>query len=143
MTYSNQIARILQNRCVECHRDGEIAPFALTDYDEVVGWAEMIQEVVHEGRMPPWHASDDSGPFENGRQLTGRREGAHQSVGPTRGAPKGDPQDLPEPRTWVDGWQLPRTPDFIAPMTDEPFQRAGRGEVRYQYFQIDPGFQGR
>lgn len=36
----------------------------------------MIQEVVHEGRMPPWHASAaDSGPFENGRQLTVEEKG--------------------------------------------------------------------
>ena len=30
MTYSNQISRILQARCVGCHQTGEIAPFALT-----------------------------------------------------------------------------------------------------------------
>ncbi len=69
VTYSKQIARILQNRCVECHREGEIAPFALTDYQEVVGWAEMIQEVVRDGRMPPWHASEKYGSFENCRML--------------------------------------------------------------------------
>ena len=46
VTYSKQISRILQTRCVHCHRPGEVAPFSLTDYDEVVGWAEMIQEVV-------------------------------------------------------------------------------------------------
>lgn len=139
VTYANQISRILQNRCVECHRDGEIAPFALDDYDEVVGWAEMIQEVVHEGRMPPWHASADSGPFENGRQLTVEEKGLIKAW-VDAGAPEGHPQDLPEPRTWVDGWQLPRTPDFTAPLTDEPFQVPADGKVRYQYFQIDPGF---
>ena len=35
VTYAKQIARIIQNRCVECHRPGEIAPFAMTSYDEV------------------------------------------------------------------------------------------------------------
>lgn len=140
VTYSNQIARILQNRCVECHRDGEIAPFALDDYEEVVGWADMIQEVVHEGRMPPWHASDESGPFENARRLTAD-EKALIKAWVDAGAPQGDPQDLPEPRSWVDGWQLSRTPDFIAPLTDEPFRVPADGKVRYQYFQIDPNFQ--
>jgi peroxiredoxin len=38
VTFSNQIARILNKHCVECHREGEIAPFSLTSYDEVVGW---------------------------------------------------------------------------------------------------------
>ena len=107
VTYSNQIARILENRCVECHREGEIAPFALTDYQEVVGWAEMIQEVVRDGRMPPWHANDVGGPFENCRQLTQDEKAAiHAWV--RAGAPEGDRKDLPTLRTWVTGWQLPR-----------------------------------
>ena len=53
VTYSNQISRLLQKRCVECHREGEVAPFALTEYKEVKGWTEMIAEVVEQGRMPP------------------------------------------------------------------------------------------
>ncbi len=60
VTYSNQIARIMQDRCVECHRPGEIAPFSLLEYGEVVGWAEMIAEVVDQSRMPPWHADPAS-----------------------------------------------------------------------------------
>ncbi|MFO0945780.1 MAG: thioredoxin family protein, partial [Planctomycetota bacterium] len=40
VTYSNQIARIFQKRCVECHRPGQIAPFSLTSYEESAGWAE-------------------------------------------------------------------------------------------------------
>ncbi|HRX83363.1 MAG TPA: redoxin domain-containing protein, partial [Pirellulaceae bacterium] len=56
VTYSNQVARIFQRQCVECHRPGEIAPFSLTNYDEVVGWADTISEVIEEQRMPPWHA---------------------------------------------------------------------------------------
>ena len=65
VTFTKHISRILNKRCVECHRDGEIAPFALTDYDEVVGWSEMIREVVDEERMPPWHANPAHGDFVN------------------------------------------------------------------------------
>jgi peroxiredoxin/mono/diheme cytochrome c family protein len=139
VTYSNQIARIFQQRCVECHREGEIAPFELDDYDDVVGWAEMIQEVVRDGRMPPWHASPKHGDFENARALT---EEEKQSIYAwvAAGAPEGDRKALPAPRTWTSGWQLPRTPDFVAPLMDEPFRVPANGEVRYQYFQIDPGF---
>ena len=70
VTYSNQVARILQNNCVECHRPGQIAPFALTNYDEAAGWAEMIEEVVREQRMPPWHADPKIGKFHNDRSLS-------------------------------------------------------------------------
>ena len=43
VTYSNQIARILNNRCVQCHREGQIGPMPLTSYDEVLGWGEMMR----------------------------------------------------------------------------------------------------
>ncbi|MEX2112784.1 MAG: redoxin domain-containing protein, partial [Pirellulales bacterium] len=33
VTYSKQIARIMNDNCVFCHRDGQIAPFTLTSYD--------------------------------------------------------------------------------------------------------------
>lgn len=139
VTYSNQISRILQNRCVECHREGEIGPFALTNYQEVVGWAEMIQEVVRDGRMPPWHADPQSGPFENCRLLSEEeKESIYAWV--RAGASEGDPKNLPERRTWVTGWQLSRTPDFIAALTKKPFRVPAEGAVRYQYFQIDPEF---
>ena len=38
VTFARDVAPILNQHCVECHRAGEIGPFALTDYDEVVGW---------------------------------------------------------------------------------------------------------
>jgi peroxiredoxin len=139
VTYSNQVARILQNRCVECHREGEIAPFALTDYEEVAGWAETIEEVVREERMPPWHASEAYGKFENDRSMPAEeKETIYAWV--RAGAPEGDRKELPEPRTWTAGWQLPREPDFVMPITNEPYRVRAEGELRYQYFQIDPGF---
>jgi len=139
ITYSNQIARLLQARCVECHREGEIAPFALTDYDEVAGWAEMIEEVVDEGRMPPWHASGEHAKFANDRALTADEKELIR-VWVAAGAPEGDPQQLPAPLTWTTGWQLPREPDFVAPITEQPYRVPPDGEVKYQYFRIDPGF---
>ena len=139
VTYSNQIARIFQRRCVECHRSGDIAPFELTDYDEVVGWAEMIDEVVREGRMPPWHADPNHGRFVNDRSLSkAERALIHQWV--ADGAPQGDPQELPPPRAFVSGWQLPREPDLVLHVTEEPFKVQAEGEVKYQWFTVDPGF---
>ncbi len=139
VTYSNQIARILQRRCVECHRDGDIAPFALTDYDEVAGWAEMIREVVDQQRMPPWHANPQYGHFANDRHLSDdEKQLIFQWV--RTGAPQGDPADLPEPRQFTAGWQLPQQPDLVIDMRDQPFTVPAEGTVRYQYFSVDPGF---
>jgi peroxiredoxin/mono/diheme cytochrome c family protein len=138
VTYSKQIARIFQDRCVSCHRPGEIAPFALTDYDEVVGWAAMIREVVQERRMPPWHANPAHGKFANDSRLTDE-EKSQIVRWVEAGAPEGDKKDLPPPREFAVGWQIGQ-PDVVVKMADKPFSVPAKGEVRYQYFVVDPGF---
>jgi peroxiredoxin/mono/diheme cytochrome c family protein len=139
VTYSNQIARIFSDHCVRCHRQGEIGPFAMTDYDEVVGWAEMIQEVVQQRRMPPWHANGAYGKFANDCSLTDAdRDLIEQWV--AEGAPEGDRSQLPEPKQYVVGWQLPRQPDVVFDISPEPFTIPADGEVKYQYFRVDPKF---
>src|SRR5256885_784268 len=46
ITYTHDIAPILHKHCAGCHRPGEIAPFSLTNYQQTIGWAATIQEVV-------------------------------------------------------------------------------------------------
>lgn len=139
ITWCNQIVRILQHRCVACHREGEIGPFALTDYNEVAGWADMIEEVVRENRMPPWNANPDHGSFANAAYLSDQEKQAlYQWV--ADGAPEGDPADLPAAREFVSGWQLTQHPDYVATITEQPFTIKADGIVSYQYFTVDPGF---
>lgn len=139
VTYSNQVARLMQKHCVECHRPGEIAPFTLTNYEDVSGWAEMIQEVIHQQRMPPWHADPRHGRFQNERLLT-EDEKDIIDTWVAHGAPEGDASQLPEPRKFVRGWNLPRKPDRIIPMRARPFHVPAEGTVEYQYFAVDTGF---
>ncbi|TWT30037.1 redoxin domain-containing protein [Blastopirellula retiformator] len=140
VTYYNQVARILQKRCVECHREGEIAPFALTDYDEVAGWGEMIAEVVEDKRMPPWHADPAHGVFKNARPIPAEeKELLLKWV--AAGAPAGDPAQAPKPVEYSNtGWTLATEPDQVIKVTKDPFKVAATGEVKYQYFIHDPGF---
>ncbi|MEX0679471.1 MAG: redoxin domain-containing protein [Pirellulales bacterium] len=138
VTYANEIARILDNRCVSCHRPGEIAPFPLTAYDEVVGWAEMMREVIGDGRMPPWFANPEHGKFANDARLSdGEKKLFNTWV--DNGCPEGDPALLPEPRKWVVGWQIPQ-PDQVIYMREEPYTVQAEGVVEYQYFTADPGW---
>lgn len=139
VTYSNQISRLLQNRCVECHRPGEIAPFSLTDYGEVAGWARMIEEVVEENRMPPWHADPQIGKFAGDRRLA---EVEKQLIRDwvKNGAPEGNPKDLPPPKKYVTGWQLPQHPDLVLPMRDKPFPVPAEGQIPYKMFGVDTTF---
>jgi peroxiredoxin len=138
VTYTNQVARIMQDRCVECHRSGEVAPFTLLSYDDVIGWADTICEVIDEGRMPPWFADPKHGHFANDASLSAEEKNTiKQWV--ANGCPEGDPADLPEPRQFVDGWRVGE-PDQIVYVTDEPYTVPAEGVVDYQYFTVDPGW---
>jgi peroxiredoxin len=138
VTYSNQIARILQSRCVECHHDGQIAPFSLTSYDEVFGWAEMIREVVHERRMPPWLAAPGHHEFQNNPSLT-EQEIAQIDRWVENGCPEGDASQLPPPADYAEGWGISK-PDQIFYMSDDPYTVPAEGVVSYQIYEVDPGF---
>ncbi|HEY1603683.1 MAG TPA: redoxin domain-containing protein [Pirellulales bacterium] len=138
VTYANQIARIFNDRCVNCHRPGEIAPFAMTSYDEVQGWAEMIGEVVAGGQMPPWFADPGHGHFSNDARLT-EDEKKLITTWIANGCPEGDTNKLPAPRQFVDGWQI-GTPDQICYMSDEAYKVPAEGTVEYQFFTVDPGW---
>jgi hypothetical protein len=52
-TFSKDVAPILYQRCVECHRAGEPAPMPLTTYQEARPWAKAIKQAVLQHVMPP------------------------------------------------------------------------------------------
>src|SRR5262249_25047936 len=70
VTFAEHVAPILQKHCQECHRPGTAAPFSLLTYENAVGHANAIAEVVAEQRMPPWFAAPDHGDFVNKRGLS-------------------------------------------------------------------------
>lgn len=59
ISYANDIAPILKERCVTCHMEGGIAPFAMTNHQMVQGWSPMIREVLYTKRMPPGQIDND------------------------------------------------------------------------------------
>lgn len=138
ITFTKHVAPILNARCVSCHRAGEIAPFSVTSYDEVVGWADTIVETVDAGRMPPWFASPEHGTFINDARLP-ESEKRTLRAWVQNGCPLGDPGDLPEPPSFPEGWNIP-LPDVVVPMSSEPFRVAATGVIPYQHFVADPGF---
>jgi len=138
VTYTKQVARIMNDRCVFCHRTGQIAPFTLTSYDDVAGWASMIEEVVSQNRMPPWHANEQFGHFKNDARLSDE-EKAMIAKWVENGAPEGDPKDLPEPPKFAEGWMIPE-PEQVLYMSEKPFNVPATGVVDYQMFVADPGW---
>lgn len=140
ITYAKQVSRILQKRCQECHRPGQVAPMPLTSYEDALSWQEMIAEVVAERRMPPWHADPKHGTFANDRSLSAE-ERTTLLDWIKQGCPKGDARDLPAEKTWTRGWTIGK-PDVVFEMPTAftvPAETGPRG-VAYKYFVVPTGF---
>jgi hypothetical protein len=139
VTFANQVSRVLQRNCVECHRTGEIGPFSLETYEESIGWADMMLEVIEEKRMPPWHADASVGKFSNSRNMSDEDKQILVDW-VAQGTPMGDVSELPEPIETVFGWRLPRKPDRVVEMSPRPYEIPADETVEYQYFVVDPKF---
>lgn len=136
LTYTQHISRLMQQHCVRCHREGQVAPFTLTSYEETSAWAEMMLEVIDDGRMPPWHANPEYGHFANDARMSDEdKQLFRQWV--ENGMPEGDESNLPPPQQFAMGWQIPQ-PEKIYKM-DKAFTVPPKGTVPYVYVVINPG----
>jgi hypothetical protein len=68
-TWSGGVGLIVQNRCVECHRDGGAAPMAMGTYGQVKKWSKNLKTHIVAGTMPPWPGKPGMY-FANGKNLT-------------------------------------------------------------------------
>ena len=59
VTFTRDIAPILQRSCQKCHQPNSLAPMSLIDYEEVRPWARAIKLRTglrdKPGVMPPWY----------------------------------------------------------------------------------------
>ena len=137
VTFTGEVYRVLRENCLECHREGDIGPFSLTDYEDARGWGDMIVEVINSGFMPPWHANPAHGEFANQRLMP---EVDKQILRDwvAAGAPRGPDAELPAIPPATSAWRLPRDPDLVVEMSTQPFTIPATGTVDYQYFVVDP-----
>ena len=133
VTYTRDIAPILNANCVTCHRPGEVAPFSLLDYARVKKHAEQIAELTQSHYMPPWKAKADFGHFADERRLN-QREIELIKRWAANGAPEGDPADLPPTPVFSSEWALGK-PDKVVTMA-EPFEVPASGRDVYRAFVI-------
>jgi hypothetical protein len=59
-TWYRDVAPILAEHCMGCHRDGGIAPFSMETYEVASAAAPMMLEAVETGIMPPWDAESSA-----------------------------------------------------------------------------------
>ena len=119
VTYSKDIAPILQRSCENCHRPNGAGPMSLTTYDEVRPWARAIKQRTgigpHAGVMPPWYMEKNIGiqHYKDDPSLSAL-EVAKVAKWADTGALRGNPADMPASKQWTDAnvWRI-GTPDLV------------------------------
>ncbi len=91
LTYYQDIKPILDARCVSCHLDGGIGPFALDSFERVSDLAFAIKSAVVDRRMPPWPAAEGCAPYDHQLSMT-QAEIDAVAAWVDAGAQAGDPQ---------------------------------------------------
>ena len=141
ISYSKEISAILQDKCVTCHQDGGIAPFAMNSYEVVKGFAPMMLESVMAERMPPYFADPHIGTFQNNHALSAEQNKTliHWLEA---GAPRGSgPDTLKENAGKAPEWPVSLgKPDVVVQLPS--FNVPSSGTVEYQTMQVDNPFQG-
>src|SRR4249920_4221972 len=105
VTFTKDIAPILQRSCQNCHRPDGVAPMSLVTYEDVRPWARAIKTRTgigpKAGVMPPWYMEKNIGiqKFKNDPSLSDE-EVAKVAKWADSGAPRGNPADMPAPRKW-------------------------------------------
>jgi hypothetical protein len=120
MTYFRDVARILQQNCVPCHREGGVGPFPLDDPDEVNDRAKTIRRVVTEGTMPPWFAGiekdSSKNPWANDCSLSPCDKSDLLAWIDSKDRPLGDPAEAPLKRSYATEWSIGK-PDLVVQLS--------------------------
>lgn len=120
VTFTKDIAPLLQRSCQSCHRPDSIAPMSLLTYEQVRPFARAIRQQTSLRQMPPWYIEKNIGiqKFLADPSLSDA-EIAMIGRWVEAGAPEGNPADMPAPKKFAEAreWALGK-PDLIVPSSD-------------------------
>jgi hypothetical protein len=124
VTFTRDIAPILQRSCQRCHNNDGVAPMPLITYEDVRPWARAMKTRTamgpKAGVMPPWFLEKDLGiqKFKDDISLN-TEEIAKIAKWADSGAPRGNPADMPKVLSFdnTDRWTIGE-PDMILKSKD-------------------------
>ena len=138
VTYAHDVAGILYENCLSCHRDGESAPFALATYAQAKTWAKSIKDYTTRKQMPPWKAVAGYGDFHDARTLSDAQI-ATLAKWADSGAAPGDLKTAPKlPERPDHGWNLgepgkPNDPGVVL-QPEKAYQLVAEGQDVYRQY---------
>lgn len=136
--YYENVAPIIQEKCLSCHREGGVGPFKLDSYEAVKSRAPMLKYVIEKGIMPPWFAKTDGkkSPFRNDMSLSeDQKKQIYAWI--ENGTPTGDKAAAPKPPKFDPNWHA-GTPDYIVRLP-KPFKVQATGFMPYQEVVVPTG----
>ena len=130
VTYSADVASIIQENCTVCHRAGGIGPMELVTYENVQMYAPLIKIKVVNRIMPPYYYDNDVGIQELQHDWRLSQEDINTiAAWVDQGAPLGNRDEIPELNLLdTDDWSLSAEfgpPDLTAPSTPIDVPAAG------------------
>ncbi len=143
VTFSKDIAPILQQNCQVCHQAGGIGPMSLMTYQEVRRWASRIKTQVQMREMPPYHYDTDVG-IQDLKYDPRLSEEQIQTIAAwvDQGAAEGNPADLPPPVEWPDPAQFRLVDRFGPPdviVRSTPYTVPAEGQDRWWQPVVESG----
>ena len=143
VTFTKDVAPILQKNCQQCHQPGAIGPMALTTFQEVRPWARAIKTKVVAGEMPPYRYDREVGIQKLKEDLRLSQDEIDTIARwVDSGSPQGNPADMPPPVKFADPsqWAFKDTlgePDLI--VRTKPFTLAANGQDVWWRPVVDTG----
>lgn len=136
ISYEMDVAPILIEKCRKCHVEGGIAPWQMKDHAAVLGWSNMMREVLRTKRMPPWQADPHYGTFEHDLSLS-KEELQTIIHWIDAGAKKGEGADpLASNKMVKSEWEM-GTPQLVVTLDKEDIPASGIIDYRYQEVELD------
>src|SRR5262245_1253227 len=129
VTFTTDIAPIVFANCSPCHHPGDVAPFSLLTYADVVKHADGVAQMTRRRDMPPWLPDRGEFPIVGARRLRDDQIELTRRGGKSR-TPERSAADLPKAPSWTEGWQLGR-PDAIFSVP-QPYTLNPGGEDVYR-----------
>lgn len=136
VNWSNDIAPIIYDKCVECHRPNGIGPFDFTSYENAYDFRYSIQGAISSGEMPPWLPNKDYRHFADEFFLTDEEEQQIMDWVNT-GAASGDLSQAPPLPPLPSGASLLESIDYVVAI--EPYTLQSNQD-EYRWFVIETDF---
>ena len=114
ITFTEDVAPILQKNCNQCHRQGGTAHSSFENYPQAKIYAGSIGYVTKERLMPPWPADPNYTHFIGEKTLSDRDIAIIQKW-VSIGAPQGLPEKIPRQPTYPIGSEIGK-PDLRIPV---------------------------